>query len=670
MQREILSLAFLLSLLLPLFSQEAGVSRLGDNKRAEAPFVNQFGDAVLYPRLSRNGQLLHYSPLVTLDSVGTSSTFSNSATFYGNVIFDGCSPVTSRGFDYSTTIDFADYTRQPCPGGLGQFVSQAGTLSYNQQYYIRAFASNAYGTSFSAADSIMIEVGPVVIDTLQQLSQTPFSSALELGIAENGGAPLSGEITVFSDPAYHHPVTQQSIENFTGFSVDDLVEGLTPSTDYYVRAVLSNGLYSDTAYLQIRTPTDLTLSIETDVSANIFLCPDIAPVTYKAVLSGTDANKPFYQFVWSVTNGVLSVQDTACSVLFEETGTWNVSVYAHYAGDTLRAGRLQTISPRSGNPSFYVCTDEFVNTADATTTGISSIRWLDDESNVVATTNSVRLPTGYYTVEAIDGYGCILRKEVYVGKKQLSCVIAEAPGSNESARFEDGVWKVDSVSDEDGFWYSVTQIGSRCWLRQNLQTRHLPSTHQDLFMTGQTFTPDMRYPNNSVNYDPYTMPYTGAFYNWCAAMDMAMASYNVAYSFPLQHRGLCPVGWHIPNENEIFEMADTLLKLFCPDIVPNPTAGSSGSWTIASNTPLKYMLVKACYDSYTNPAYPEALYDGSHLSIYATGMLQTFWLSTLARASMSSEALYITSSEGIKIGVGVIYGTYMPVRCVRNYPEE
>ena len=206
----------------------------------------------------------------------------------------------------------------------------------------------------------MIAVGPVVIDTLQQLSQTPFSSALELGIAENGGAPLSGEITVFSDPTYHHPVTQQTIENFTGFSVDDLVEGLIPSTNYYVRAVLTNGLYSDTAYLQIRTPTDLTLSIESDGNENLFLCPDGAQVTYRAVLSGTDANKPLYQFVWSVSRGTVSIQDTSCSVFFEDTCTCHVSIMCFYLEDTLSAGLLQTISLRLGNPSFYVCTDEFV----------------------------------------------------------------------------------------------------------------------------------------------------------------------------------------------------------------------------------------------------------------------------------------------------------------------
>ena len=660
----------MLALLPSLFAQEAGVSRFGDNKRAEASFVNRSGDVISYPRLSRNGQILRYSPLVTLDSVVMSSAIPNTTSFYGDVIFDGWSLVTSRGFDYSTTIDFADYTRQPCTGSLGSFASQVSGLNYNQEYYVRAYASNAYGTSFSDTTSFVVTVGPVVIDTLLQTSQTPFSSELALNIAENGGAPLSGEITLFSDPTYQQLVFQQSIGHLTGFSVDALVEGLSPSTNYYVRVVLTNGLYSDTAYLQIRTPTDLTLSIESDGSANLFLCPDGTTVTYKAVLSGTDTNKPRYQFVWSVSSGTVSIQDTACTVFFEDTCTCNVSVMCYYLEDTLSAGLVQTISPRSGNPSFYVCTDEFVNTADATTTGISSIRWLDDGSNIVATTNSVRLPTGYYTVEAIDGYGCVLRKEVYVGKKKLSCVVAEAPGSNESARFEDGVWKVDSVSDEDGFWYAVTQIGSRCWLRQNLQTRHLPSTHQDLFMTGLLFTPDMKYPNNSVNYDPYTMPSTGALYNWCAAMDVATASYSVVYNFPLQHRGLCPVGWHIPNENEIFEMADTLLKLNCPEIVPNPIGGYSGNWHIATNTPIKYMFLKTCYDSYTNPAYPQTLYDASNLSILPTGEHYKFWLSTLAKASMSSEAFYINFSEGVVIGIGLINGTYMPVRCVRDYPEE
>ena len=661
----------LLLVLLQGVAQDSGITRYGTDTIRGSQFVNEFGGTVTYPRLSRYGHILHYSPIVLLDSVQTSVSTRNSAALYGNVVFDGWSLVTMRGFDYSQNDDFTTYTRRVCMGTLGQFMAEVSGLEYNRSYYVRSFAANDEGISFSDTASFMVAIGPVVIDTMFQISQTPFSSELELIIEENGGAPLSGEIAIFSDGEFQNSVVSNPVNNVTALSFNSTLSGLSPSTTYFVRAVLTNGVFSDTAYLQMKTPTDLTLSIESDAASTFFLCPDRSPILYRAVLTGTDANKPFYRFFWNVTSGVATIHDSICSVLYDEPISCTVGVTAIYQGDTLFASIVQTLSNPSNNSSLYVCTNEFLNTADATTTGIASIRWVDENENVVATSNSVRLPTGNYRVEGIDGYGCTLRKEVYVGKKKLSCVIAGNPGSNESARFEDGVWKIDSLSDEDGFWYAVTQIGSRCWLRQNLQTRHLPSTHQDLLRTGQDFTPNMRYPDNQINYDPYTMPYTGAWYNWCATMDVASAPYNVSYNFSSQHRGLCPAGWHIPNENEILEMVDTLLKLYYPDVTPHPVSGTSGNLIVAENTPIKYMLLYSCYDSYTNPAYPEIVYDASNLSISPSGLPHKFWLSTLPTASMSAEAVYLSSgSEGVKIGVGIRNATYMPVRCVRNYFEE
>lgn len=650
-------------------AQEEGVTRYGDNMRMNAAFVNHFGESVLFPRLSSYGHILCYSPIVTLNSVNVS--VANSVKLYGSVLFDGWSPVTMRGFDYSYTPDFSDFIRHICTGTSGPFSSDVDGLEYNRDYYVRSFATNDYGTSFSDTIPFTIAVGPVIIDTLVQASQTPYASELELSIAENGGRPLSGEITVFLDPDHSVPLIQNDIAGLSAHSVESLVEGLSPSTLYYVRAVLSNGLYSDTAYLQIKTPTDLTLSIESSGDAEVSLCQGGTSVSYRAILSGTDANKPLYQFVWAVSSGTVSVNDTTCTVLFNEAGSSDISVRAFYLEDTLFADFVQTVNPRVGNASFYVCTNEFLNTAEATTTGISSIRWLDEGNNVVATDNSVKLPTGYYTVECRDPYGCVLSEEVYVGKKKLFCTVTDEPASHESARFEDGVWKIDSISDIDGNWYAVTQIGSLCWIRQNLRTRHLPSTGQDLLGTGNGFTPNMLYSNKSVICDPDDVINDGGLYTWCAALDYEMASYGSVYVSPPRRQGLCPAGWHIPSKNEVIEVVDSMLNLCCEgmDIIPTLDTWSEDrpQYSAAENTPIKYMFLKSCYASYANPPYPEEIYDATNLSLLSKAPHGKFWLVDSPLTTMTTFSLNIDSYEGIKIGVALRNATYLPVRCVRDY---
>jgi len=92
-----------------------------------------------------------------------------------------------------------------------------------------------------------------------------------------------------------------------------------------------------------------------------------------------------------------------------------------------------------------------------------------------------------------------------------------------------------TVSDLSGYIYNVVQIGTQCWMKENLRTRrfndnavidHLPENVQwSLNTTGA-----MSYPGNDPNNaNPY-----GAYYNWHAVMTGK----------------LCPAGWHVPTMEE------------------------------------------------------------------------------------------------------------------------
>ena len=673
MRKYSLLLLFFLTLVSGVFAQLPGVSRHGSVKSSGDVFIDRYGEKVVYPRLNQYGQILYYAPLVVTDSVKLSDTVVTTACFYGEVVFDGWSSVLTCGFDYAASLDFSGSQRVACVAGVGRMDVRVSGLSYNQQYYVRAFATNRYGTSFADTLSFHTTVGPVKIASAQAEIQTPYSFDVAVLLEERGGLPVSGNIAIFADEACHHLVAEEPVENLTSNQVVRPFSDLEPATTYYTRAILSNGLFSDTVFLKVRTPSDLVLSIEADKASSVSLCTGGTSVTYTAVLMGLDRNKPYYDFHWTVSTGDGAVHDTAFSVSYETAGAYVISVKAFYGKDTIVASVEQTITPRSGNSSFYVCTNEFLNTAEATTTNIASIRWLDESREVVAATKSVKLPTGYYTVECTDGYGCVLSKEVYVGKKRLSCVVENSLGGNESGHFEDGVWKIDSVSDEDGYWYAVTQIGNLCWLRQNLRTRHLPSTHQDLLGTGYSGSPDMYYliTTPAYVYNPDVTPYEGAKYTWCAAVDVQYTSYNNTCHFPNQHRGICPEGWHLPQKKEVWEVVDTMLHLYCEGVDAMPAVGRDNGVYVAQNTPISNMFWRTCYESLASPAYPESLYDATHLSFSTTLNTTEIWLIDLSPAEMSAQTLCLSQSyTGVSIGVGIRTLTYLPVRCVRDYPEE
>ena len=56
-----------------LFSQVAGLTRSGDNVKQDAVFLDQYGGEVEHPRLSRNGNILHYPPFLVFDSMRVDS---------------------------------------------------------------------------------------------------------------------------------------------------------------------------------------------------------------------------------------------------------------------------------------------------------------------------------------------------------------------------------------------------------------------------------------------------------------------------------------------------------------------------------------------------------------------------------------------------------------------
>lgn len=154
------------------------------------------------------------APLVPLPSViteGIGSITSASALSGGNVTSDGGSPVTQRGVCWNTTGSPTLLDNFSSDGsGTGLFVSTLTGLSPSTVYYVRAYATNAYGTVYGQEEffetsglnkSLSVKVflegpyaGPEMMTTL-----TPFMPLAQ----PYQGAPwnYSGTETVAAIPA-------------------------------------------------------------------------------------------------------------------------------------------------------------------------------------------------------------------------------------------------------------------------------------------------------------------------------------------------------------------------------------------------------------------------------------------------------------------------------------
>ncbi len=211
--------------------------------------------------------LLLAIPSVTTTAVSNITT--NSAVSGGNVTNNGNGTVNARGVCWNTT---GDPTLQNCidstsnGSGTGSFTSNITGLTENTTYYVRAFAKNEEGTGYGTQIIFTTLTIPTVTTTA--ISNISYITATSGGnVIDDGGATVTSRGVCWSispNPTLSDPHTNNG--SGTG-SFTSNITGLTPNTNYYVRAWAVNSV--GTGYgnqisfttLQITLPTVTTSSI-------------------------------------------------------------------------------------------------------------------------------------------------------------------------------------------------------------------------------------------------------------------------------------------------------------------------------------------------------------------------------------------------------------------------
>lgn len=104
----------------------------------------------------------------------------------------------------------------------------------------------------------------------------------------------------------------------------------------------------------------------------------------------------------------------------------------------------------------------------------------------------------------------------------------------------------DLYTDErDNQAYQTVQIGNQCWMSENL--------NYDVDASGMS----------STGTGPQSSSSVGRFYSWAGALDIPLSNNTAFYGTTgtTTYQGQCPVGWHIPDNQEWCDLAMDVTNL-------------------------------------------------------------------------------------------------------------
>ncbi len=550
-------------------------------------------------------------PTLTTDGVSSATTTINC---YATVISEGSSVVTARGVCWGTSHYPTIEDNHSIDGnGIGSFNSSITGLIPNLTYYVRAYATNLYGTVYGneiifntpfnpngddyscAGTPILTDIDGNVYNTVQLGGQCWMRENLRTTRYANG-TPISQGHYISETACWYYPNGDSTYKKTYGllynwpavmngaFSSDATpsgVQGVCPDgwhvpsraewiqlTDY----VGGQSQYTcDNDNNNIAKALSATIGWDSyDYTCSVGDNPNSNNATFFGVL-------PAGIYRW--TSPTYSFYGIGSSATMWST-TEHGSFYAYYCGwDKSSSVVRQNHTEKNAGNAVRCVRDEGLSLyfPMVTTTSVNNITVnsascggnVTADGNSPVTARGVCWSTSHNPTtndnHTLDGTDVGSFSSTIAGLASNITYFVRAYATNfhgtvygNEVSFTTPIYPdgdefscvgMPIITDIDGNIYNTVQIGDQCWMRENLRT----TKYSDGTSIAQG-----SHSSNTISYwfypngdSSYKQSY-GLLYNWPAVMNGS----SFSNTSPSGVQGVCPLGWHVPSYTEWKQLTD------------------------------------------------------------------------------------------------------------------
>ena len=181
---------------------------------------------------------------ISTETIVPGSITQNSATCGGSIFSDGGSPISVRGVCWNTipnpTVFLSTKTNDGT--GVGQYTSNLTNLTAGTLYYVRAYATNAQGTTYGNERTFTTSapLSAPVLSTAPVINILQTSATGGGDITNDGGSPVTAKGVCWSTTS-GPTIANDRTEDGTGTGpFTSNISGLSSGTTYFVRAFATN----------------------------------------------------------------------------------------------------------------------------------------------------------------------------------------------------------------------------------------------------------------------------------------------------------------------------------------------------------------------------------------------------------------------------------------------
>ncbi len=495
------------------------------------------------------------APTVTTAAITTFTQ--TTAVAGGNVTADGGGLVTARGVCWATTADPTTADSKVTTGsGIGAFVSNITGLTANTLYHVRAYATNATGTSYGA--DVQFTTSAVAFATLTTTTATALT---QTSAVTGGNVTADGGGTVTAKGVCYATTTSPTTANTTvtggtgtGAFVSNLT-GLLPATTYYVRAYAINAAgtaygteisFTTTAITEPVLTTDAAtlITLTTATTGGSISSDGGGAVTARGVCYATTTNPTTSSSI--TTNGAGTGAFTSPLTGLLPGTTYYVRAYATNSAGTAYGNEITFTTTGIVAPTLTTANVTAITLTSATSGGNVTA---DGGGTVTARgvcwalTENPTLSNSF-TSDA-SGTGVFSSSITGLTAGTTYYVRAYATNSFGTAYGNQVVFSTN-ITDVDGNTYKTVTIGTQVWMAEDLKTTKfedsspIPNVTDNATWAALT-TPAYSWYNND---EATNKPVYGALYNWYA----------------VNTGSLCPSGFHVPIDQD-FKTLESFLGM-------------------------------------------------------------------------------------------------------------